>query len=107
MRIGDWTGGISFHPDCWAIGGYFDLDECGLDLGPLGITFERDHPDFLHWSYRLFRLVIPRLKLDIRLALDLNIWRVGYLMAAPWDHGLYLGPLNLQVEYDVMYQEAF
>lgn len=29
------------------------------------------------------------------------------MMPAPWDHGLYLGPLNFQIEYDVLYEHEY
>jgi hypothetical protein len=90
---------------CWAVGCYWDYDIVGLDLGPLDIhwQFPDDRFERICQTWCLFRLVIHRWKLDIRLEVDSNIWRVGYMMAAPWDHGLYFGPLNLQIEYDVLY----
>jgi hypothetical protein len=41
--------------------------------------------------------------LELRLELDLNVWRFGYIMADIHDHGLYVGPFNLQIEYDKMF----
>jgi hypothetical protein len=34
-----------------------------------------------------------------------NIWLLGYSMADSHDHGLYLGPLNIQIEYDKFYDQ--
>ncbi|MFD2226080.1 hypothetical protein [Microvirga arabica] len=88
---------------CWALGFYWDWDLIGVDLGPLDIHWRFPDKRFerLCRSATLARWVF-RDKLEIRLDVDSNIWRVGYIMAAPWDHGLYLGPLNLQIEYGLV-----
>jgi hypothetical protein len=39
-------------------------------------------------------------RINAHLDVDTYNWRLGYIMAAPWDHGLYMGPANLQIEYD-------
>ena len=42
---------------------------------------------------------------EIRLELDLNYWALGYAAADVRDHGVYVGPFNLQIEIDKFYQE--
>lgn len=93
----------------WTIGIYCDDDLAGIDVGPMTCTWLWDDKRFapLCRSWRIARWVIRSLKLDIRLEIDLNNWRIGYVLAAPWDHGLYLGPVNLQIEYTVMYDEDY
>src|SRR5689334_11719308 len=96
---------LLFDLRCWAVGWYADCDLLGLEIGPLGVQwdFPNQRLAWLCRSWCLGRWVIRAWKLEIRLELDLGIWRLGYMMAAPWDHGLYCGPLNLQIEYDVLY----
>lgn len=55
-----------------------------LELGPLGVewSFPDERLAWLCRSWTLWRLVIRPLKLEIRLELDLNILRLGYVMAA-------------------------
>ena len=102
-RTGKFTVRVGLYLGSWMIGGYVDEDSSGFEIGPLGIDWESNTPaEFSNrslWSWRIYRLAIQPLRLDIRFDLDLNIWRIGYLMSAPCDHGLYLGPFNLQIEY--------
>ena len=96
----------------WAIGFGFDVAPTGFEitLGPLFVGTDREEPppdsydDLPDWSRTLRRIVIEKWKLEIRFEFDLNIWRLGYLMADLHDHGLYFGPFNLQIEYDKMYK---
>jgi hypothetical protein len=53
----------------------------------------------------MLRVTIARLRLDVPLDLDLNYWAVGYSATDARDYGVYLGPLNLQVEIDKLYRE--
>lgn len=85
---------------CWAVGIYWDDDLIGIDLGPLEFVWHPGGNRFKRfcWSWMLFERRIGRM--NLHLDVDTYTWRVGYIMAAPWDHGLYLGPANLQFEYD-------
>jgi hypothetical protein len=100
---------VAVSPFRWVLGTYWDWDLIGFDLGPIGAEWslgsDRLEPSCRSW--RIFRIAIRSLQLDIRLEVDSNIWLFGYAMAAPWDHGLYLGPINLQVEYNVRYAEDY
>lgn len=96
----------------WTVGfGFTDAPiELFLSLGPLFTAVERDEPppedydDLLNLSWTLFRIVFLKWKLEMRFELDLNIWRIGYMMADLHDHGIYLEPFNLQIEYNKMYE---
>ena len=85
---------------CWAVGIYWDDDLIGIDLGPLGFVW---HPDgnrfkrFCH-SWMLFERRIG--KVNVHLDVDTYNWRLGHIVVASWDHGIYVGPANLQIEYD-------
>lgn len=73
----------------------------GLGSGPFRIFLRRDAPDTagrLGWT--LVRLLVPRRSLELRFGLDFGFWAFGYAMADAHDHGLYFGPLDLQIEYD-------
>ncbi|MEP9400022.1 hypothetical protein [Mesorhizobium sp. KR2-14] len=100
---------IIVSPFRWVAGTYWDWDLIGFDLGPIGAecSLGSDRLERFCRSWRIFRIVFRPLKLDIRLEVDSNCWLIGYDMAAPWDHGLYLGPINLQVEYNVRYAEDY
>jgi hypothetical protein len=110
---GPWFAIVGFDLGDWTLGFAFDVAPTGFGvrMGPLSISAERDEPpppsygDLPEWGRTLYRHVVRRWKLDIRLELDLNIWRVGYAMADVHDHGIYLGPLNLQIEYDKLFDE--
>jgi hypothetical protein len=93
----------------WLVGVYFDTEPLTLfaEFGPSWIEARRDEPYCrgLPCSWTMLRVTIARLKLDVRLDLDLNYWAIGYAAADAQDHGVYLGPLNLQVEIDKLYRE--
>jgi hypothetical protein len=93
----------------WLVGVYFDTEPLTLfaEVGPFWIEARRDEPYGLRLpcAWTMLRVTIARLKLDLRLDLDLNYWALGYAAADARDHGLYLGPLNLQVEIDKLYRE--
>jgi hypothetical protein len=93
----------------WRIGVYFDTQPLTLfaEVGLFWIEVRRDEPYGLGLpcSWTMLRITIARLKLDVRFDLDLNYWAVGYAAADARDHGVYLGPLNLQVEIDKLYRE--
>lgn len=96
---------LVFDLRCWAVGIYWDDDLIGVDLGPLGLVWHPGGSRFKQFclSWTLFETLVGRFHLH--LDVDANIWRFGYIMAAPWDHGLYLGPANLQIEYDLVNDE--
>jgi hypothetical protein len=106
-----WFAFVSFDVGSWAIGFGFDVAPItfSVEFGPLFVGFERDEPpptsysDLPDFSRSLYRITIRKWKLELRLEVDLNIWRLGYMMADAHDHGIYLGPLNLQIEYDKSY----
>jgi hypothetical protein len=108
---GSWLAVIGVDLGAWTLGFGFDIAPTGfyIVLGPLFAAAERDEPplqsydDLPDWNWTLHRSVIYKWKLELRLQLDLNIWQVGYVMADMHDHGLYVGPLNLQIEYDKMF----
>jgi hypothetical protein len=109
--FGSWFAVIGVDLGSWGIGFGFDVAPTGFyfAVGPLFVGAERDEPppdnydDLPDWSSTLLRAVIPKWKLELRLELDLNIWKVGYILADLHDHGLYVGPFNLQIEYDKMF----
>ena len=102
VAVGDWSVGFGFDvaPTRFFIG-----------VGPFSIGIERDEPppanyaDLPDWSRTLYRRVIRKWKLDIRAEFDLNLWQIGYVMADIHDHGVYFGPINVQIEYDKLYKE--
>ncbi len=108
---GSWFAVVGFDLGNWVVGFGFDVapTEFFINFGPLFAGAERDEPppsnydDLPNWSWTLLRSIIFHWKLEIRLELDLNIWQVGYVMADLHDHGLYIGPFNLQIEYDKMF----
>jgi hypothetical protein len=98
IRTPSWELALDWR--CWAVGLYWDDAMIGVDIGPLGFTWYPGDDRFKSFcrSWMLFEKRIGRT--NIHLDLDTYIWRVGYIMAAPWDHGIYVGPANLQIEYD-------
>ena len=91
---------------CWAVGISWDDDLLGMDLGPLGFTWcpEDDRFKRFRWSWMVFEKRLGRI--NLHLDVDSYNWRTGYIMAAPWDHGLYLGPANLQSSITVGMMKA-
>jgi hypothetical protein len=76
------------------------------DVGPFWIGAVRDEPKgraLCNWT--VVRITVERLKLEIRIELDLNYWAFGYAAADARDHGVYVGPLNVQIEINKFYQE--
>jgi hypothetical protein len=89
-----WFAVVGFDLGDWTVGFGFEVApaELGVGLGPLSIGTERDEPlpnydDLPDWGGTLWRHVIRKWKLDIRLELDLNIWRV----ATPWPMCMIMG----------------
>jgi hypothetical protein len=106
-----WFAIVRFSLGSWCIGFGFDVapTRFTISIGLLFIGVERDEPppesydDLPTWGWTLRRIVIWKWKLELRLDLDLNLWGIGYAMANIHDHELSLGPLNLQIEYDIMF----
>jgi hypothetical protein len=93
----------------WKVGVYLDTEPLTLfvNAGPFWAEAIRNEPSGrgLPCNWTMIRMTVARLKLDLRLDLDLNYWAVGYAAADAHDHGLYLGPFNLQIEIDKFYRE--
>jgi hypothetical protein len=115
IKIGKrWFVFLSYDLSSWQVGFGFDVypTEFGIALGPISIGFERNpepynYDDLPDWGFTLYRVVIKKMKLEMRFELDLNIWLVGYSMADIHDHGIYLGPFNIQIEYDKFYDKPW
>lgn len=101
--IAGWRPAITLHPGSWCAGLWWECGplDVGIDLGPVVVSVERASGEGPAWplGWTLGRLVAGRL--EIKLDLDLNIWRLGVVVAASHDWGLYLGPFNIQFESDV------
>jgi hypothetical protein len=110
-----WFAVVGFDLGNWVVGFGFGVAPTSLfvNLGPFFAAFERDEPppssydDLPDWSWTLYRIVIKKWKLDLRLELDFNIWRIGYIMGDVHDHVIYFGPINLQVEYVKLFDEPY
>jgi hypothetical protein len=102
-RLGRSTIRVGIFLGSWIIGGYAERGAMGLDLGPIGIDWESDIyrwiEDRFAYSWRIFRFAIRPLRLVIRFKLTLNIWRIGFLISAPYDHVVWFGPFSVQIEY--------
>jgi hypothetical protein len=101
-QVGESRIRVEIYLGCWVIGGFVEREVIGIELGPLRIACERDDPPWFKmafWSRQLLWLTVRALRLVIHVDLDTNIWRFGYFMAAYSDHGIYLGPLNVQIEF--------
>lgn len=105
-----WFAVVDIALGRWVVGFCFDITpaEISVVFGPLAAAIERNEPlprhdDLPDWGGTLRRIVISQWKLELRLELDLNIWLFGYMMADLHDHGIYFGPMNLQIEYDKFY----
>jgi hypothetical protein len=106
-----WFAIIGFNLGSWVVGFAFDVAPTGfsVNFGPVFVAVERDesppesYADLPDWSFTLHRTVIHKWKLELRLEIDLNIWRIGYMMSDTHDHGLYFGPLTLQIEHNKSY----
>src|ERR1700730_12544730 len=83
-----WFAVVGFGLGSWTIGFGFDVapTSFGISLGPLYLGFEREEPppdsydDLPDWSYMLRRVVIQKLKLELRLEVAFNSWSFGYAM---------------------------
>jgi hypothetical protein len=101
-QVGESRIRVEIYLGCWVIGGFVEREVIGIELGPLRIACERDDPPWFKmafWSRQLLWLTVRALRLVIHVDLDTNIWRFGYFMAAYYDHGICLGPLNVQIEF--------
>jgi hypothetical protein len=101
--------GVGFNGWAWLLGVAFNTEPrmLLLEFGPLYVVCERDEQTGrgLGWGWTALRVTVERLKLDVRLDLDLNYWAIGYAAADRRDHGLYFGPINIQIETDKFYRE--
>ena len=101
------TAGLNWRS--WKLGVYLNTEPLTVyaDAGPFWIEAVRDEPNGrgLSCNWTVVRITVERLKLEIRLDLDLNYWALGYAAADVRDHGVYVGPINLQIEINKFYQE--
>lgn len=109
--IGSWVAAVGFDLGSWSVGFGFDLRPAyfWVEVGPLYCDFSHDEPwpfnpdEIPNWTLCLRRWVVG--KLEARLQIDWNIWRLGVCMADACDWGVYVGPANLQLEYGKRYAE--
>jgi hypothetical protein len=98
-----------FNRRSWKLGVYLDTEPLTVfaDAGPLWIEATRNEPNGrgLSCNWTATRITVERLKLEIRLELDLNFWALGYAAADALDHGVYVGPFNVHIEINKFYQE--
>ncbi|WP_262268637.1 hypothetical protein [Microvirga yunnanensis] len=101
------TAGLNWRS--WKLGVYLNTEPLTIyvDAGPFWIEAVRDEPNGrgLSCNWTVVRITVERLKLELRLELDLNFWALGYAAADARDHGVYIGPFNVQIEIDKFYQE--
>jgi hypothetical protein len=101
------TAGLNWRS--WKLGVYLNTEPLTVyaDAGPFWIEAVRDEPNGqgLSCNWTVIRITVERLKLELRLELDLNYWAFGYAAADARDHGVYIGPFNVQIEIDKFYQE--
>lgn len=108
-----WFATIDLCSGQCTLGCGFDVAPTGfwVNLGPVIVGFEKpepekiDYDDLPNWSWTLYRFILPKWKLELRIECDLNIWQFGYSAADIHDHGLYIGPLNLQIEHNKLYNQ--
>ena len=109
--IASWTATVGVDLGSWSFGFGWDLRPAyfWVEIGPLYCDFSRDEPwplnpdEIPNWTTRLGRWAVKNL--EIRFAIDWNIWRFGVCMADPYDWGLYCGPINFQLEYGKRYAD--
>jgi hypothetical protein len=110
-----WNAVVDLGLGQWTVGFGFDVASTGfwINLGPLIVGIEQPEPNGIDydslpdWSWTLSRIVIRRWKLELRVDFDLNWWQFGYAMADSHDHGIYLGPFNVQIEYDKLFNQPW
>ena len=107
-RFGEWTVSLDFLPTNWTIGLWIDAGPVvqfwrgSVALGVAEANAGNDRCRDCAWT--LARITIGRT--EFRLEADLNIWQFGVAFARGWrDFGIYLGPLNIQVEHDVFWHD--
>jgi hypothetical protein len=113
---------ISFTMSGWAVGVGFSpgwlLFELAWETSPPGffltlpllcLWVERAETNHgiapWSWGWSLLRLAIW--KTEFRLDVDLNIWGLGVTCVEFDDLGIYLGPFNIQIETDKMFDVDF
>ena len=97
---GEWHVNVDVSLDQWTFGLHYEnaLREMSLSLGPLMISAGRLHDTHDYWpSGTLWRRRYN--KLVLRLEWSTYQFLFGYARTAWHDHGLYFGPIDLQIEY--------
>ena len=107
-RFGNWTVLLDLAPANWTAGLWIDGPPAiHVWLGPVGFgVAQADPDDERRWdcAWTLARVTVSRT--EFRLEADLNIWQFGVAFARGWrDFGIYLGPLNIQVELDICWHD--
>lgn len=98
-RAGRWSFGIALDLGNWKVGLYYEnsIYELDLHLGPLIFWFGQEAADGAFWpSGTLHRWQVG--KLEIRLDWSVHQFLLGYSRVSCLDQGLYLGPIDLQIE---------
>jgi len=111
FTIFGWTLGAEFSPGWLLFEGAWETSPPGFSIivPLLCLWIERSETDYnkqpWSWGWSLLRLTIW--KTEFRLDLDLNIWALGVTCVELDDLGVYVGPLNIQVETGKMYNVNF
>jgi hypothetical protein len=106
----------------WTVGAAFSLGwllfEIAWESSPPGIflTFpltcfwiEKAETNYSKkpWAFGWSLLRVTVWKTELRLDVDLNIWGIGLTCVELDDCGIYVGPLNIQIETDKMFDVDF
>jgi hypothetical protein len=107
--VNGWTIELSLSSKWLAVGVSWETGPFQFTLGlpfiTLSVESSNEGGEPWQWNGSLARLIIWRT--EFRLDLDPNIWLIGVMIGSLDDFGVYLGPINLQVETDKGFNEAF
>ena len=106
-----WIVGADFSPGWLLLGVAWEMSPPGLFLTIPFLCFWIERAENLQraqswlWGWSVLRLTVW--KTEFRLDVDLNIWRLGVSCVEFNDSAVYVGPFNIQVETDKMYDVDF
>jgi hypothetical protein len=106
-----WTVGAGFSPGWLMLEAAWETSPPGffLTIPFLCLWTERveadPHEEPWPWGWSLLRMTIW--KTEFRLDLDLNIWGIGLTCVEFDDLGIYVGPFNVQIETNKMFDVDF
>jgi len=104
-QIGGWTLGVICCPGILRFSIWWDGNPLSLSISLpfIHLSCEHEGGEYWPWTWTVLRVVVG--KQEFRTDLALNYWGIGISMHETNDWSIHLGPIDIECEYDKLYDD--